>query len=92
MEMERIKMDFIPDKFWAFIAAVVSSLGGFFMYERKRVDNRLSKIETDLAQHKTDLAVVKETLTNLKEDTQEIKEFQKATVDILTAMNIKRKR
>ena len=68
-------MDVIPDKIWAVIAAIVSALGGFVLYERKKVDNRLSKIEQDLSQHKTDLAVVKETLVNLKEDTQEIKEL-----------------
>ncbi len=84
-------MELIPEKLWALIAAVVSSLGGFMLYDRRRVDGRLNRIEFDLAQHKTDLAVVKESLMNLKEDTQEIKEFQKATVDILTAMNIKRK-
>jgi len=68
-------MDLIPDKLWAVVAAVISSLGGFMLYERKRVENRLSKIESDLVQHKTDLAVIKEGLTNLKEDTQEIKEL-----------------
>lgn len=82
----------IPEKLWAVIAAIVSALGGFVLYERKKVDSRLSKIESDLGQHKTDLAVVKETLTNLKDDTQEIKEFQKATVDILTAMNIRKRK
>lgn len=85
-------MEVISEKFGAIVAAIISALGGFFLYERKRVDGRLSKIENDLSQHKTDLAVVKETLTNLKEDTQEIKEFQKATVDILTAMNVKRRK
>jgi hypothetical protein len=83
-------MDYIPEKLWAVIAAVISALGGFVMYERKKVDVRLSRIEADLANHKTDLAVVKECLTNIKEDSQEIKEFQRATVDILTAMNMKK--
>ncbi len=68
-------MELIPEKVWAVIAAIVSALGGFFIYERKRVDNRLSKIEQDMAQHKTDIAVVRESLLNLKEDTQEIKEL-----------------
>lgn len=68
-------MDIIPEKFWAIVAAFISALGGFVMYERKKVDNRLSKIEQDLYQHKTDLAVVRESLVNLKEDTQEIKEL-----------------
>jgi len=68
-------IDIIPEKVWTVIAAVISALGGFVMYERKKVDVRLSKIEQDLSQHKTDLAVVKEGLLNLKEDTQEIKEL-----------------
>lgn len=66
-------MDFIPEKLWAIIAAVISALGGFFVYERKRVDNRLNKIEQEMSEHKVDVAVVRESLTNLKEDTQEIK-------------------
>ena len=78
-------MDLIPDKFWALIAAVVSAFGGFFVYERRRVDTRLTKIEEDVAQHKTDLAVIKEGLLNLKEDTQEIK-------DILIGNQLKRRK
>ena len=82
-------MDLIPDKLWAVIAAIISALGGFVLYERKVVDKRLSKIESDLSQHKTDLAVVKESLSNLKEDTQEIKDGQK---DILVLLSVKHKR
>lgn len=68
-------MEWMPEKIWAVVAAIISALGGFVLYERKRVDLRLSRIEEDLSQHKTDLAVVKESLKNLKEDTQEIKEL-----------------
>lgn len=68
-------MEWMPEKIWAVVAAIISALGGFVLYERKRVDSRLSKIEEDLSEYKTDLAVVKESLKNLKEDTQEIKEL-----------------
>lgn len=64
----------MPEKLWTVVAAIISALGGFVLYERKRVDVRLSKIEQDLSQHKSDIAVVRESLTNLKDDTQEIKE------------------
>ncbi len=74
-KLESLNMDIIPEKVWALVAAIISALGGFVLYERKRVDTRLSRIEQDLSQHKTDLAVVKESLANLKEDTQEIKEI-----------------
>ncbi len=74
-KLESLNMDIIPEKLWALVAAIISALGGFVLYERKRVDTRLSRIEQDLSQHKTDLAVVKESLANLKEDTQEIKEI-----------------
>lgn len=68
-------MDLIPDKVWVVLAAVISSMGGFILFERKKVDRRLNKIERDMSQHRTDIAVVKEALTNLKEDTQEIKDL-----------------
>ncbi len=67
-------MEWMPEKLWTVVAAIISALGGFVLYERKRVDVRLSKIEQDLSQHKSDIAVVRESLTNLKDDTQEIKE------------------
>ena len=77
-------MEWATEKMWAVFAAIVSACGGFFLYERKRVDDRMSKLEHELASHKTDLAVVKSKLSNLKEDTQEIKEAQKVMLDLLT--------
>ena len=82
----------IPEKLWAVIAAIVSALGGFVLYERKKVDTRLNKMETDLSDHKADIRELRTHFKELKEDTQEIKEFQKATVDILTAMNIRKRK
>ena len=82
-------MEPLIDKFWAVVAAVISALGGFVLYERKKVDKRLSIIERDLSQHKSDLAVVKESLSNLKEDTQEIKEGQK---DIMIMLSVKHRK
>ncbi len=68
-------MDMIPDKAWAVVAAIVSALGGYVVYDHKRVDSRLSKVERGLAHHNTELAVIREGLLNLKEDTQEIKDL-----------------
>lgn len=76
-------MEFISEKVWTLGAAIISALGGFVIYERNRVENRLIKIEQEMSEQKTDLAVVKESLMNLKEDTQEIKEGQKALLDLL---------
>ena len=72
---DTLEMELIPDKIWAVMAAIVSALGGYFLYEHKTIDRRLSKIETDLNEYKTDVAVIKESLGNLKEDTQEIKDL-----------------
>ncbi len=70
-------MDLIPDKLWAMLAAVVSALGGFVLYERNKIDARFVKIEQDISDHKINVAVFKESLLNLKEDTEEIKELLK---------------
>lgn len=77
-------MEYMSDKVWAIIAAVISALGGFVVYEHKRIDSRFNKLEQDVAEHKINVAVFKESLVNLKEDTQEIKEAQKDMIELLS--------
>ena len=72
------------DKIGAIIAAIITALGGFYMYDRKIIHDRLVKVETDLAQNKTDIKVIEAKFIELKEDTQEIKESQKLMLDLLT--------
>ena len=69
---------------WAAAAAVISALGGYYMYDRKRIDDRMNRVERELQEHKTDLAVVREQVSNIREDTQEIKMAQKVMLDLLT--------
>lgn len=75
------------DKLWVVLAAVISAFGGYVMYERKKIDGRLDRLEDDVAdhytEHKTELAAFKETLKNLKEDTEEIKSSQQQMLNLL---------
>lgn len=66
-------MEDLWNKFGAIIAAIISSLGGLYLYDRQNTNSRLNKLEQDVAKHNTDVAVIRESLVNLKEDTQEIK-------------------
>jgi chromosome segregation ATPase len=77
-------MDVISDKAWAIIAAIISTLGGYIVYDHKRMDMRLTKVEQDLAQHNTDLAVIKEGLLNLKEGLLNLKEDLQEIKELLT--------
>ena len=77
-------IDDIWDKIGAIIAAIITALGGFYMYDRKTTHDRLTKVETDIAQNKIDIKVIETKFNELKEDTQEIKESQKIMLDLLT--------
>ncbi len=81
-------MEVIWDKLGAIIGAIITALGGFYMYDRKTTHERLTKVESELAQSKIDIKVIETRFTELKEDTEEIKESQKAIINLLT----KRKR
>ena len=81
-------MEVIWEKIGVIIAALITALGGYYMYDRKTTNDRLTKIESDIAQHKIDIKVIETKFTELKEDTAEIKESQKAIINLLT----KRKR
>jgi hypothetical protein len=85
-------MEDICNKLNYIIAALISALGGYVLYERQKIDNRLTSLETADKEHKAEIAVLKESLNNLKGDTEEIKESQKAIIELLTASATKRKR
>lgn len=77
-------MEVLWDKIGAVLGAVITALGGFYMYDRKTTHDRLSKVESDIAQNKTDIKVIEVRFGELKEDTEEIKESQKAIISLLT--------
>ena len=82
-------MEDIWDKVGAIIAALITAMGGLYMYDRKSTNERLTKLEIESAQHHTDIKVIEAKFAELKEDTEEIKESQKAIISLLTP---KRKR
>lgn len=81
-------MEALWDKIGTIVAALITALGGFYMYDRKTTNERITKIEGEIAQNKIDIKVIETKFTELKEDTEEIKESQKAIISLLT----KRKR
>lgn len=81
-------MEAIWDKIGAIVAALITAFGGYYMYDRKTTNDRLSKAEQELALLKIDVKVIEVKFSELKEDTEEIKESQRAIISLLT----KRKR
>lgn len=77
-------MDAIWEKMGAIIAALITALGGFYMFDRKSTHERLTKLEIELTQSRIDIEVIKTQFSELKTDTQEIKESQKNIVLLLT--------
>lgn len=77
-------MDDLWDKIGVIIAAIITALGGFYMYDRKTTHERLTKVEEELAQNKMDIKVIEVRFGELKEDTEEIKQSQKAIIELLT--------
>lgn len=77
-------MEDIWDKLGAIVGAIITALGGFYMYDRKTTHDRLTKVESELSQTKTDIKVIEVRFSELKEDTEEIKSSQKAIIDLLT--------
>lgn len=80
------------DKIGAIVAALITALGGYYMYDRKTTNDRLTKAEQELALLKTDVKVIEVKFTELKSDTEEIKESQRAIIALLTTSATKRKR
>ena len=83
-------MESLWDKIGAIFAALITTLGGFYMYDRKTTNERLTKLEMDTAQQKIDIKVIETKFTELKEDTEEIKDSQKAIISLLTPLKRKR--
>lgn len=81
-------MEAIWDKIGTIVAALITALGGFYMYDRKITHERFSKIEEDVSQSKIDIKIIETKFLELKSDTEEIKESQKTILSLLT----KRKR
>lgn len=77
-------MEGLWDKIGAIIAAIITTLGGFYMYDRKTTNDRLTKVENDLIQSKMDIKIIETKFNELKEDTTEIKESQKIILNLLS--------
>ncbi len=82
-------MEALWDKIGAIVAAIITAMGGWYVYDRKTMNDRITKIENESVQHKIDIKVIEIKFTELKEDIEEIKESQKAIIELLTT---KRKR
>lgn len=81
-------MEALWDKIGAIIAAIITALGGWYVYDRKSMNDRITKIENESVQHKIDIKVIEVRFNELKEDTAEIKKSQQDIIELLT----KRKR
>lgn len=79
-------MEDLWDKIGGVVAAVITAFGGFYMYDRKTTNERITKVELDIAQSKSDIRVIETKFDELKEDTKEIKESQKAIIELLTTL------
>lgn len=66
-------MEWISDRIWTVVAAIVSALGGYVIYEKKLTDVRFKKLEEAVIISKIEIAVIQSQFKDLKEDTQEIK-------------------
>lgn len=70
-------MEWITDKLWPILAAIVSAISGYLMFEKRKLDNRLRKLEEDSNMSKIEIAIIRTQYADLKEDTQEIKQLLK---------------
>lgn len=77
-------MEALWDKISAIVAASITAMGGYYVYDRKITHDRLSRVEAELAQSKIDIRVIEVKFVELKEDTEEIKSSQKEIISILT--------
>lgn len=77
-------MEALWDKISAIVAASITAMGGYYVYDRKITHDRLSRVEAELAQSKMDIRVIEVKFVELKEDTEEIKSSQKEIISILT--------
>ena len=75
--------DFL-NKFGAVLAAIISAMGGWYIYDRNVTNSRIAKVEEDLVKNKIDIKVIETRFEELKADTEEIKSSQKDILDLLT--------
>ncbi len=78
------EMEALWDKFGAILGAIITALGGVYVYDRTTIHNRLTKVENDLVQSRMDIKIIETKFIELKEDTVEIKDSQKEIIDLLT--------
>lgn len=84
-------MEAMWDKIGTIVAALITALGGFYMFDRKTTNDRLIKVEDAISKHEIDIKIIETKFTELKEDTEEIKETQKLIINILTTPLKRRK-
>lgn len=84
-------MEDLWNKIGAIVGALITSLGGLYLYDRNTTNDRLTKVEKDLAKQNTDIKVIEVKFSELKEDTADIKESQKAIIALLTELPKRRK-
>jgi hypothetical protein len=66
-------MDWFNEKVLSVIAAIVSSLGGYIVYEKRKVDRRLSKIESENDTLRIEIAVMKSQYKDIQKDIRYIR-------------------
>jgi len=80
-QLGNIIMEDLWNKLGAVIGAIITALGGFYMYDRKTTHDRLTKVENDIVQSKMDIKVIEVRFSELKEDTTEIKSLLREIKD-----------
>lgn len=76
-------MEVLWDKLGSIAAAIITALGGWYMYDRKTTNDRIVKLESESNQHKIDIKVIETKFTELKADTEEIKSSQQTILNLL---------
>lgn len=78
-------MEVIWDKLGAIIGAIITALGGFYMYDRKVTHERLNRVEQHQVEDRVDIRVIQSQYKELKEDLQEIKDQNVLMLKLLTS-------
>jgi hypothetical protein len=77
-------MEDLWNKIGAIVAAMISAFGGWYVYDRKVTNDRITKIENESTQHKIDIRVIETKFIELKADTEEMKSSLKDIINLLT--------
>lgn len=75
----------MEDKLWAVFAALITALGGWYVYDRDVSNKRITKLEDESNKNKTDIRVMEVRFTELKEDNEEIKRNLQDIIKLLTS-------